>query len=166
MKKTAVAIFSFMTILILFPCHVSGAPAYEGGMTFKYVEGKEWVLEELRSDGKTVYFDRKKLEAEGLRDVYTIIFRDSGEPNGSQVNGMGAPNRYFGPYTSFSNRTISIGNLASTMMMAFREPDGLKENEYFTYLSRITRWDMREGKLELHSSNTNGSEAVLVFTVK
>ena len=166
MKKTVMAAIGLMTILILFPFGVSGAPAYDSGKSFRDVEEKEWILEELRTDGKTVYMDRKKLEAEGLGGVYTIIFRGSDDTRGAQVSGLGAPNRYFGPYTSDSNRSLSFGNLATTMMASFREPDGLKESDYLGYLTKVTRWDLREGKLELYSSDNNGGAAILVFVYK
>jgi len=152
--------------LIAFPTDASGAPAQEGGTSFKDVEGKEWLLSELRSSGKIVLIDRKKLEADNMGGFYTIIFRKDQASGENRVSGMGAPNRYFGPYVLGSNRALSFGNVASTMMMAFKEPDGLKENEYFAYLSRITRWDLRDGKLELYSSGSAGNEAILVFTLK
>jgi heat shock protein HslJ len=152
----------FVLPLALIPLRASGAPAHEGGASFRDVAGKEWILEELKSDGKTIRMDRQALEAINLVGAYTISFqeRDSG---GGQVAGMGAPNRYIGPYTVGSNRALSLGNMASTMMMAIREPEGLREVEYYGFLSKVTRWDLREGKLELYSSNANGTEAVLIF---
>ena len=175
MKNVTLFLFCAALFLpaIVFPSCAGGAPAREGGASvqegasaqgggavFSDVEGKEWVLLELKSAGQTVAMDRQKLEADSMGGVYTISFQEG------RVSGMGAPNRYFGPYTLDNSRTLSIGNLASTMMMAFREPDGLKENEYFAYLSKVTRWDLREGKLELYSSDGSGAEAVLVFVRK
>ena len=156
----------FCSVLVLSAVGiVHGAPAQEGGTTFKDVEGKEWILSEFVSAGKTVRMDRQKLELDNLGGVYTIQFQEDRQ-SGNRVSGMGAPNRYFGPYTVGANRSLSIGNLASTMMMAFREPDGLRENEYFNYLSKVTRWDLRNGKLELYSSGNNRAETVLVFSPK
>ena len=154
-------VFLFCTAIFLpviaFPSGVSGAPAHEPGVRFSDVEGKEWFLSEVRSAAGTVRFDREKLEADGFEGIYTASFQEG------RLSGMGAPNRFFGPYTAGSNRSLSIGNMASTLMMAFREPDGLKEHEYFAYLSRVTRWDLRRGVLELYSSGEDGREAVLVF---
>jgi len=168
MKKITVVLFCAALFLpaIAFPAIASGAPAHESGASFKDVEEKEWILSEVKSAGKTVHMDRKKLEAENMGGVYTINFKKEEASNEGRVSGMGAPNRYFGPYTSGSNRSLSLGNMASTMMMAFREPDGLRENEYFACLSRVTRWDLREGRLELYSSDNNRSEVILVFVLR
>ena len=168
MKKFALFVFCAVLVLpaVIFPVHAGAAPAQDGGTSFRDVAGKEWFLSEVRttasarSAGKTVYMDRNKLEADDMGGIYSLTFRED------QVSGMGAPNRYFAPYTAGSNKTLSIGNMASTLMMAFREPDGLKEAEYFRYLSSVTRWNLRNGKLELYSTDSNGAEAVLVFTVK
>ena len=157
-----IALFVFCAALVLpvisFPIRAAAAPAYDGGTTFRDMEGKEWSLSEVREGGKTVLMDRKALEADNMGGVYTISFQEG------RLSGMGAPNRYFAPYTSGGNRTLTIGNVASTLMLAFREPEGLKENEYFNYLSNVTRWDLSQGKLELHSTDSNRAEAVLIFT--
>jgi heat shock protein HslJ len=156
---------TFCSVLVLSAISIiHGAPAQEGGTTFKDVEGKEWMLSEFVSAGKTVRMDRQKLELDNFGGVYTIQFQENGSEG--RVSGMGAPNRYFGPYTAGANRSLSIGNMASTMMATFREPDGLRENEYFNYLSKVTRWDIRNGKLELYSSAASGAETVLIFGLK
>jgi heat shock protein HslJ len=124
------------------------------------VLGKEWILLELRSQGKTVSIDRKKLDAGFPNGAFTINFEED------KVSGVGAPNRYFGPCTVNSDKTLSIGNLASTMMAALFEPDELKEQEFFNYLANAKRWDLKSGKLELYSANSSGAETVLVFGPK
>ena len=123
------------------------------------VEGKEWTLSEIRSAGTTVRIDRSKLPADGGSGAFTINFQDG------MASGMGWPNRYRGPYTKGSGDALSIGNAASTMMAAFVELDELKENEYYGYLSRVTRWAVRDGRLELYSTNAGGGEAVLVYVL-
>ena len=146
----------------------AGGPAYTGAraassdaeMTFNDVTGKEWVLTEIRSARSLILIDRAKLEASNMGGFFTLSFQEG------RVGGTGAPNRYFGPYTAGSGRALSFGNIASTMMAAFLEPEELKEYEYFAYLSKVTGWNLRGGKLELNSSNANGAEAVLVFTQK
>ena len=114
----AKGVIVFLTVLVLaaivFPAAAFGAPAHDGAATFKDVEGKEWILSELRSAGKTISMDRQKLAADNLGGVYTISFRDD------KASGMGAPNRYFAPFTAGNNRTLSIGLIASTMMLAFK----------------------------------------------
>jgi heat shock protein HslJ len=121
------------------------------------VEGKEWSLTELRSGGSTVRIDRSKLGGADTNGSFTIIFQEG------RVNGVAWPNRYFGPYTSGAGDALTISDqLASTMMAAFIELDELKEHEYFAYLSKVTRWTVRDGKLELYST-VDGRETVLVF---
>ena len=166
MKNIAIGMFCAVFVLpaMVFPLYVCGAPAQEGGVTFRDVEGKEWILLEVKSitsvgsAGETVSMDRKKLEDDNMGGAFTLSFQEG------RLSGMGAPNRYFAPYTTGGNRTLSIENIASTQMMAFKEPEGLRESEYFAYLSKVTRWDIREGKLELYSSNSNGTGAILLFT--
>jgi len=126
--------------------------------TLNDVEGKEWILTELRGAGNTVRIDRGKLASADTNGSFTINFQDG------RVSGIGWPNRYFGPYTVGGGEALSIGNLASTTMAAFIELDELKEFDYFAYLSRVTRWAVRDGKLELYS--TDGREMVLVFELR
>ena len=158
MKNSMILIFYaiLMAPVIIFPCKVSGAASQESGTKFSDITGKEWILSELKKAGKTVSIDRKKLEADNMGSAFTLIF------NEDQVSGMGAPNRYFAPYTASANRSLSIGYAASTMMLAFREPEELKEKEFFDYLAATQRWDLFQGKLELYSKD----ETVLVFELK
>jgi heat shock protein HslJ len=132
----------------------------DSGTTFGEVEGKEWKLMEVVDAGKTVSINREKLEADNMGGFYTIKFQDG------QVGGIGAPNRYFGPYTAMGGGVLNIGALASTLMANLIEPDGLKEHEYFSYLSNVTRWDIRKERLELRSKNSNSTETVLIFDQK
>ena len=168
MKK--ITLLSILACLILpalmIPSCASGAPAQEGSTKFSDVQDKEWFLSEIKTGGKTITIDRKKFEAENMAGYFSITFQKDKTTNENRVGGMGAPNRYFGPYTEGSNRSLTIGNLASTLMMAFKEPEGIKEYEYFQYLSKVTRWNLRDGKLELSALSSDGKEAALVFTGK
>jgi heat shock protein HslJ len=131
-----------------------------GGAKVKDAQGKEWILQQIKSQGKTVTIDRKKLEANNMGGAFTINFEDG------RVSGMGAPNRYFGPYTVDSKNALSIGNLASTMMAAFFEPEELNEREFFDYVSKASLIKIKSGKLELYSVNSAGAKTVLVFESK
>ena len=121
------------------------------------LEGSEWKLSEIRSGGTSIVLNRQRLEAQGFSGVFTIHFEDG------RISGMGAPNRFFGPYTKGENQALSIGMLGSTMMAAFMEPEELTEHEYFSLLSDVSRWTVRDGKLELFTKNSGGAEVVLVF---
>ena len=169
MKSFAVLVCCSVFVLpaVMFPLSASGAPSGENGpaareseAVFTDVLGKEWILAELRNAGNVIRIDRNKLSTDNMAGYFTVSFQES------QVNGVGAPNRFFGPYTAGGGRALSLGNLASTLMMAFKEPDNLNEREYFAYLSKVNRWDLRGGKLELCTYNSGGGEAVLVFERK
>ena len=136
---------------------LNAAPSWETGTSFDDIEGKEWILLEVKNAGETIVMDRQKLQAQGLGGVYTIQFQEG------RISGMGSPNRYFGPYTVGNNRALTIGDVASTMMFSFIQPDGLSESEYFALLSNTARWDLRGELLELYSLNSDGAEVVLVF---
>jgi len=161
MKIVTVAAFCAVLVLpaIVFPIGAGAAPAQESGASFKDVAGREWFLSEVKSTGKTVTIDRQKLLVDNMSGSFTVIF------NENQVNGMGAPNRFFAPFTNGNNNSLTIGNMASTMMLAFKEPDGINEKQYFDYLSKVTRWLLRNDKLELYSKDSGGSEVVLSFTL-
>ena len=128
------------------------------GISFNDVMGKEWMLTEIRSARSTIQINRNTLAANNMRDFFTISFQEN------RVAGIGAPNRYFGPFTASSGGGLKFGDLASTLMAAFIEPEELKEHEYFAYLGNVTRWNLQEGKLELYSSHSNGVETIMVFT--
>ena len=156
---TKLALLSAIALgAVLFPHNVSAAPAKDAGDAFRDVEGKEWLLSEVKGSGKTVVMDRQKLALDNLIGIFSLNFREN------RLSGMGAPNRYAAPYSADSNRALSIGLIASTMMIAFIEPDGLKEKEFFDYLSATQRWDIFQGKLELYSKDSRGNEVILIFT--
>jgi heat shock protein HslJ len=150
----------FILPVLVFGSCASGASFRGSKAVFDDVQGKEWILLEIRSQEKTVSIDQNKLDAGFPNGAFTINFEED------RVSGVGAPNRYFGPCTVNSDKPLSIGNLASTMMAAIFEPEGLKEQEFFNYLSNAKRWDLKSGKLELYSTNSSGAETVLVFGPK
>jgi len=148
------------------PAQENGAAvgaAHENGTEFGAVEGREWMLLELRRAAEVVVIDREA-DLFGMGAIYTATFE------GGRISGMGAPNRFFGPYTAGANRALSIGSadgaMAATLMMPLVEPEFLREHEYFAYLSRVTRWNLSGGNLELFSTSEDGSETILVFVPK
>ena len=151
---------------VMFPLHAGAAPSQENGpgaqasgAKFSDVAGKNWLLSEVKSAGKTITIDRGKLAADNMGGFFTISFREN------QAGGVAAPNRYTGPYT-VSNMNLSFGTFATTMMLAFKEPDGLNEREYLDYLSRISGWNLSGGRLELYGKDSAGSKTVLTFSLE
>ena len=118
------------------------------------IQDRDWVLAELRSSSGTVQIDRTR---PGAAEVYTLRFESE------RLSGMGAPNRYFAPYTGGTSKDLSIGMVASTLMAALFENQDLREQDYFAYLGKVSRWDLRDGNLELYTSAENGSDVVLIF---
>jgi heat shock protein HslJ len=98
-----------------------------------------------------------KLGDEGFAGAFTLTFGDG------QIHGRAAPNTYRAPYEQGADQALSIGNAAATLMAPLREPTDLKENEYFTLLGNVYRWDLVRGRLELYTKTGDGEEAVLVF---
>ena len=125
--------------------------------TFESVRNRNWNLVGLRTDTQNIVIDRGKLAAEGFGEIFTLRF------GAGLISGVGAPNQYNGPFTLGEDQAVTIGMMASTMMAAFREPDELKEHEYYAYLHKTVRWNLTGGNLELYSSKEDGSEIVLIF---
>ena len=164
MKKIFFA--SLITIIIFTACQNTGRPITDqpassttddSYLEFTVIEGREWVLIELRSQREIIILDRQRLDADGMPGIYTIHFQSG------KISGMGSPNRFFGSYALSAGRSLDISDIASTMMFSFLQPEGLTESAYFDFLSRTTGWDIYGRRLELYSSSADGMEYVLVF---
>jgi heat shock protein HslJ len=152
----------FLSVLMVLACATNGnaegaaarnAVSPENQSTnIADIQGKDWILEEVRINAATVRIDRPNSV-----EAFTIMFE------ADRVGGFGFPNRYFGPYTTGEGNSLSIGNLAATLMMSFFDIVGLNEREYFAYLSNVTSWHLQNDKLELTSSGENGEAVVLVY---
>jgi heat shock protein HslJ len=125
---------------------------------FQAVQDKEWRLVEVRIQPESIVFDRQKLIDEDFGDIFIIQF------DKDRLNGKGAPNRYMGPYELGEDQSIKIGNVAGTLMAPVREPERLKEREYFGYLANVYKWNLDGEMLELYTKNDDGREAVMVYT--
>ena len=145
-----VKITALLLIIIAMPVACSSTPQ------FSNVVDKDWKLIAVRGPGN-ITFDRSKLAEENFADIFTLRF------DKERVNGVGAPNRYFAPNTLADKQGISIKAIAQSQMAPLREPEKLKEQEFFAYLQNTTKWNMVKGNLELHSADNNGAATVLVF---
>ena len=126
---------------------------------FSDVLENEWKLTDVRINNKSINFDRNELASQGFGDIFTLTF------SSDRLSGAGAPNRYFAPYTLGENQSISVGNVAGTLMVSFMEPDKLKEHEYFMYLQNAYKWNLVKNNLELSSKGADGGDVVLVFSL-
>jgi heat shock protein HslJ len=120
---------------------------------------KTWRLAAVQRTGGVTAIDRAELEtiAPIFKDAFTLTFGEK------RLSGKGAPNTFVAPYTLGENQALAIQAPASTLMAALREPDALKENEYFGYLSRVSAWTIQGDRLFLLTSDSSGDEALLVF---
>jgi heat shock protein HslJ len=128
-------------------------------MTENELAGKEWKLTQVRINGVSTGFDRSELTRSGYTDAFTLIFE------ADMLGGLGAPNRYSAPYTLKEGRQITIALIRATLMAAFREPDKLREHNYFGYLQNTTSWNFVNNNLELYSEDEDGKAVVLIFSL-
>jgi hypothetical protein len=128
-----------------------------GNSNFSAVMGKEWRLVRIETFAGPTEFSRAALEAQEMGDYYILRF------DKDALFGMAAPNRYRAPYHLGEGASISIETIAGTLMASFKEPPGLQEKEYYTYLMRVFRWDVEDDRLNLYTLNFSGESVILVY---
>lgn len=126
---------------------------------FSEITGKNWLLTEVRIDGKNTGFDRGALVRDGFGEYFTLRF------DAENISGTGAPNRYSAPYTLGTGGEIDIMLVRATLMAPIREPDKLREHDFFNYVQNSYKWNLTRNNLELNSRIEDGSEVVLIFTL-
>jgi heat shock protein HslJ len=124
---------------------------------FDEVRDKEWYLAEVQTPSGPGEFSRAALEDREMGDCYTLRF------DRERLSGKGAPNRYAAPYQLGEDAAISIPPIAGTLMASLREPPGLGEQEYYSYLEGVSRWGLEESALKLYTFNSAGEPLVLVY---
>jgi heat shock protein HslJ len=127
-----------------------------GQEVFAFIGGKEWKLMELRKGDEVTVIDRGKLESDGFGDFFTINF-------GERVTGKAAPNQFMAPYQTGADNAVTIQPLAGTLMASIYDPERIREKDYFQYLINVKSWRLVRSRLELYSSDSNGTETVLVY---
>jgi len=123
---------------------------------FAGVMDRGWILSEIRSGTETVTLDRAG-HAETFGDIFTLRFGDD------LVFGTAMPNSFRGPYTLASDQAVTFGPMATTMMAAFMEPEEITEHRFLQYMGRVARWNLAGENLELHTTDEDGAETVLLF---
>ena len=126
---------------------------------FSDVSGKDWKLIEVNVDDRVILFDRKTLSDEDAGDIFTFNF------DAQKISGKGAPNLYSGPYTLGDNQAISLNPVSSTMMAPLKQPEKLRENDFFVYLKNVYKWNLVDKNLELYSKTEDGAEVKMVFSL-
>jgi heat shock protein HslJ len=140
-----------------------GATARPGeveAQSFDQIRGKVWALDRIETESGSIIINRRKLEADGEGDAFTLT------ADAERISGKGAPNRYVAPYALGADQAISISPIAGTLMMGLVEPEGLQEREYFNYLEQANQWLLTGDTLELYSETVDGDPATMVFALR
>jgi len=64
---------------------------------------------------------------------------------------------------SRENHTLSIVGIARIRDDTLYEMEDFTEYEYIRHLQRVKHWYLRDGKLELHTYDENGTKTILIF---
>jgi len=126
---------------------------------FSAVTGKAWKLIEVNVNDRSVLFDRKVLTSEEAGDIFTINI------NAENISGTGAPNRYSGPYTLSADQAISLSPERSTTMPPLKQPEKLREEDFFLYMQNVYKWNLVNKRLELYSKTEDDAEVKMVFSL-
>ena len=151
MKKNLL-VLAVLCIAIVVSC--KSLPKFSDAM------GKEWKLTDVHIDGKNINFNRQTLVEEGFGEIFTLNI------DAERFSGIGAPNRYNAPYTLGKEQNISLREPAITLMAPLRQPEKLKEHDYFTYIKNTHKWNLADNSLELTSKSEDGKEVRMVFVAE
>jgi heat shock protein HslJ len=159
--KGGAAVLSVLIAGLVLSACVGGASIKQQTAAFSDTFGREWKLTAVKSASPVntgvTGFSRQELEEIGMGDAYTLQIDEE------RFSGKAAPNRYFTSYSLGDGYDIQVNPIAGTLMMSLKEPDGLKEREYFAYLALVNRWDLHRDVLTFYTVNTNGEETLLIY---
>jgi hypothetical protein len=137
--------------------------SYPVPVDWSRVKENTWKLVSIDKGKMIDRVDRKEHETIGLSETYTLRF-SSDSTLSKRVYGKGAPNTYSALFNMGDYPAISIGPVISTKMAAIFESDGLKEQKFFMYLEKASRWSMDYYEnLKLFSLDEDGEEVSLIF---
>ena len=124
---------------------------------FDAIKNRVWKLAEVKDSLGKLTFESEKLDKEQFGDVYTMQFDDT------FASGKAAPNRYNAAYALGSGNVISFKPAASTRMLAFKEPEGLREHEFYGLLQKASSWNLIENRLFIYTRTAENPDLILVF---
>ena len=122
-------------------------------INFSEIQGRRWNLAEVKNKSATININRDKAPT----DIYTIKFESA------HLTGTGAVNFFSASYAARENHTLSILGIARIRDDTLYEMEDFTEYEYFRHLQRAKQWYLRDGKLELHTYEENGTGTILIF---
>jgi len=130
------------------------------GPKFSDVTGKEWKLIKVNVNGRDILFDRNTLSREDAGNIFTFSL------DAQNISGVGAPNRYSGPYTLGRDQAINVSSVRSTMMAPIKQPEKLRESDYLIYIQNVYRWNLIDkNRLELYSKAEDGADVKMEFSL-
>ena len=129
------------------------------GPKFSDVTGKEWKLIEVNANGRDIHFNRDTLTNEDSGDIFTFNF------DAQNISVTGAPSQSSGQYTLGSNQAISLSPMSPTMTTPLRQPEKLREQDFFVYMQNVYKWNLVDTNLELYSKTEDNAEVRLVFSL-
>ena len=157
----------FLLVLIIIMTTACGSTP-----KFSSVTGKEWKLIEVhvtevltgaedtsRINERDILFDRKTLTDEDAGDYFIFNIDDE------NISGTGAPNRYAGQYTLGDSQAISLSPERSTTIPPLKQPEKLREQDFFIYMQNVYKWNLVNKKLELYSKTEDDTEVRMVFSL-
>jgi len=153
MAKKNLFLISLLICLIAVFSYANGNRV-AGNVSFSEVQDWLWNLTGVKNGSTVIKIDRTNV----TRDIYTIKFQTD------RLIGAGAPNSYFASYTLGENQALLIERIGSSRVAPIHEMKDFTEYEYFRCLQKVTRWDLRDGKLELHTYDKNGAAVILIFS--
>jgi heat shock protein HslJ len=140
----------------------TGASVPALNAAYSDIQGRIWLLSEVRINSGKMELDRAKMAKEDKGDMYVLQLTDEG------INGKAAPNRYFAPFEMREGHEYRLGPIAGTLMASIVPINigGLMENEYYWYLQRTTHWEAAEQTLELTARPSPDEEIILRYVLQ
>jgi len=145
--------FLFLMLVIAVMISCSSAPS------FSEVTGKKWKLIEVNVKGRNIQFNRDTLANEDAGDIFTFNF------DTQNFSVIGAQNQISGRYTLGSNQAINLSPVNPTTEAPLRQPEKLREQDFFVYLQNVYKWNLVDTNLELYSKTEDDAEVKLVFSL-
>ncbi|GHS86628.1 hypothetical protein FACS189487_01240 [Campylobacterota bacterium] len=148
MKKVVLALLA----LTLFAGCASKA---QNAADLSALTDRQWKLSWIKTATSATAIDRAQLAKDNGATYFTIQFGEN------RISGKGAPNTYTAECKYGENRRLFISPIASTKMIALKEPKELNEHEFFRYLGYASEWRVSSNTLELLTP-----DASLIFTAE
>jgi heat shock protein HslJ len=147
-------------VLAFISCAGSASARINSTVAFTDIQRKTWALVEIRTvDEDTVFIDRQRLEDTGNGDAYTLIIDEE------RISGKANPNRYSASYETGEDHELLLFAVIGTRMWGIIEPGMLLEQDYYTYLQEVSRWDSNGEILELTTVTPEDQEVFLIYTL-